>query len=93
MRSKGSSGIRLYTSGRAMTPTPLDARVDEYRTFVENWRGPSIEMTKVASAILTWDASKEIARHSADLVQLTWALVGVTVVLAVLTGVLVWRTL
>jgi hypothetical protein len=73
-------------------PQTLENRVDEYRQFVMNWNGPSVQMTEVAAAILTWDASKEIAAHSKVLVRLTWALVGTSVVLGALTAVLVWRT-
>jgi hypothetical protein len=73
-------------------PQSLEERVDDYRQFILRWEGPSLGLTHVAASILTVDASKEIAKHSAVLVRLTWALVATSSVLAALTGVLVWRT-
>ena len=46
----------------------------------------------VMSALLTLRVTREVARHSRELVVLTRALVGMSVILAILTAVLIWRT-
>jgi hypothetical protein len=71
----------------------VEERVEDYRKFLERWEGGvSLPLTALAAAIVTWDASKEIARHSKVLVRLTGALASTSVVLGVLTAVLVWRS-
>lgn len=53
---------------------------------------PPLGTTENMIAMASQDILRELRDSSARLVNLTWALVGLTVVLAVLTGILVYRT-